>query len=363
MILVWHALAGNVTLNYWNNGFQKTAMAQREIVVVGASAGGVEALQTLINGLPASMAASVFVVLHIPSDAASNLHEVLGLNSALPVEPAQDGAPIVPGRVYVGVPDRHLLIESNRIRVTRGPKENRARPAVDALFRSAAYHYGSKTIGVVLSGNLDDGTAGLWTIKDRGGVALVQSLDDAFYPSMPKSAIEHVAVDHVLPVAEMPSVITSLTKETIPAVPLEPKVTTMETEISIAVGENPLLNGSLKLGPISPNTCPTCHGVLVRINEGKIIRYRCHTGHAFSMQSLFTQLGEEIDITLMTALRTIDERIFLLQQMEQLARDGQDVRRAIDYTQQIKVSKQWLRQLLEMIASSGNDVTSMRDVY
>ena len=338
-------------------------MAQREIVVVGASAGGVEALQTLIGGFPASLSASVFVVLHIPPDATSRLHEVLRANSALPVEPASDGSPIVPGRIYVAVPDRHLLIENDRIRVTRGPKENRARPAVDVLFRSAAYHKGSKTIGVILSGNLDDGTAGLWTIKDRGGIALVQSPDDAFYPSMPKSAIEHVNVDHVLPVADMPPVITSLTEETISAKQLEQKVTRMETEINIAVGKNPLMNGSLQLGPISPNTCPTCHGVLVRINEGKIIRYRCHTGHAFSMQSLFTQLGEEIDITLMTALRTIDERIFLLLQMEQLAREGQDERCASDYTRQIKVSRQWLRQLLEMIASTGNDATSMREVY
>lgn len=338
-------------------------MARREIVVVGASAGGVEALQTLIGGFPASTSASVFVVLHIPPDATSKLHEVLAAKSALPVEPARDGAPILPGRVYVAVPDRHLLIESNSIRVTRGPRENRARPAVDVLFRSAAYYKGSKTIGVILSGNLDDGTAGLWTIKDRGGIALVQSPDDAFYPSMPRSAIEHVDVDHVLPVADMPSLIASLTQETISTEQSDKKAPTMETEINIAVGENPLLSGSLQLGPISPNTCPTCHGVLVRIKEGNIIRYRCHTGHAFSIQSLFTQLGEEIDSTLMTALRTIDERIFLLQQMEQLALESQDDRCASHYAQQIKVSRQWLRQLLDMIASTGNGVTSMREVY
>ena len=309
------------------------------------------------------MSASVFVVLHIPPDATSRLHAVLGANCALPVEPAQDGAPIVPGHVYVAVPDRHLLIEGNRIRVTRGPRENRARPAVDVLFRSAAYHNGPKTIGVILSGNLDDGTAGLWTIKDRGGIALVQSPDDASYPSMPKSAIEHVAVDQILPVAKMPSAIASLTKASIFAEQAEAKGTTMEAEVNIAVGENPLMNGSLQLGAISPNTCPTCHGVLVKIKEGKIVRYRCHTGHAFSIQSLFTQLGEEIDITLMTALRTIDERIFLLQQMEHRAQESLDDHCARHCAQQIKTSKQWLKQLLEMIASTGTGMTSMRELY
>lgn len=328
-------------------------MAQRDIVVVGASAGGVDALLRLVRGFPQSLGACVFVVLHMPSDATSKLAEVLGHACALSVQPAYEGASISPGRVYVCVPDRHLLIERDRIRVTSGPKENRARPAIDVLFRSAAYHYGPRTIGVVLSGNLDDGTAGLWTIKDRGGIALVQSPEEALFPSMPKSAIAHVDIDYVLPVAQMPDVIASLTQESVSDESLASAVKLMETEISIAEGANVLQNGSLNLGPVSANTCPTCHGVLVRIQEGSILRYRCHTGHAFSLQTLLAQLDEEFGTSLDSVLRVIHERIFLLQELEWRAREAADLSSAAQYAEQVKTSRQWSVQLHEMHACTG----------
>jgi two-component system chemotaxis response regulator CheB len=188
-------------------------MAFRDIVGIGTSAGGVEALRALIGGFPASLRASVFIVLHIAAHTPSRLHEILRHVSALPVEPASDGALIRPGHIYVGVADRHLFLEGKRIRITRGPKENRMRPAVDVLFRSAAHSFGPRVIGVVLTGNLNDGTAGLQAVKKHGGIALVQSPEDALYPSMPQNALEHVAVDYVLSIAEMPQVIASLCRE------------------------------------------------------------------------------------------------------------------------------------------------------
>ena len=165
----------------------------REIVVIGASAGGIEALSALLALLPADFPAAILVVVHISADSPGVLPSILARAGVLPVETAKDGVAILPGRVYVAPPDRHLLLEPGSIRVTRGPKENRFRPAIDPLFRSAAQAYGEQVIGVVLSGSLDDGTAGLWAIKDRGGLAIVQEPSEAAYPSMPLSALQYVA--------------------------------------------------------------------------------------------------------------------------------------------------------------------------
>ncbi|MBV9697331.1 MAG: chemotaxis protein CheB, partial [Gammaproteobacteria bacterium] len=176
---------------------------RRDLIVIGASAGGVEALSELVGHLPQDLAAAVVLVLHTSPDHPSLLASILGGKSTLPVHEAQAGQKLEPGTVYVAVPDRHLMIEGNRLRLTRGPRESRARPSIDVLFRSAALARGPGTIGVVLTGALDDGTAGLWAIKDRGGVTVVQSPHEAAYPSMPQSALRHVAVDHVVPVRDM----------------------------------------------------------------------------------------------------------------------------------------------------------------
>jgi two-component system chemotaxis response regulator CheB len=215
-------------------------MAHRDIVVVGASAGSVAALQALVAGLPATFPAALLVVLHIPAHTPSQLHFILARAGTLPVTPAEDGEPIVPGHAYVAPADRHLLLEPERLRVTRGPKENRMRPAVDVLFRSAAYTFGPRVIGIVLSGMLDDGTAGLWAIKDRGGMVLVQSPEDAEHDAMPQSALQHVAVDHSLPVAGMPALLTTLTCEPIAAVADAAPAEVLQIETRIALEGNAL---------------------------------------------------------------------------------------------------------------------------
>ena len=171
-------------------------MATRNIIVIGASAGGFDALKKLVGDLPEDLQASVFVVWHMSPDVRGVLPQVLNNANTICAAHACDNEPIEPNRIYVAPPDRHLLVENGRVRVTRGPKENRFRPAVDPLFRSAAHTYNNQVIGVVLSGALDDGTAGLWTIKHRGGVAVVQDPSDAEVPSMPENAMREVAVDH-----------------------------------------------------------------------------------------------------------------------------------------------------------------------
>ena len=193
-------------------------MSRHDIILVGASAGGLEALRTLLGNLPGNIAASIFVVLHI-GGRPSVLPKVLGAASSLSVAHAVDGAPIRMGHVHIAPPDRHLLIEQGnggqgRIRLSRGPRENLTRPAVDPLFRSAAEAFGPRVIGVILSGALGDGTAGLIGIKKHGGIAIVQDPDEAQYPGMPKNALKHAAVDHCAPLADISDLLASLSGAT-----------------------------------------------------------------------------------------------------------------------------------------------------
>lgn len=324
-------------------------MARRDILVVGASAGGVEALRILVGGLPASLPVAVFVVLHLSPYERSHLPAILARGSRLPVQAARDGMPITPGQVYVAVPDFHLLLERNQVRTTRGPRENRARPAVDVLFRSAAYHHGPRVIGIVLTGNLDDGTAGLWAVKDRGGIALVQSPQDAPFPSMPESALQHVAVDQVLPVSAMAAALADLTQETVSDDGPGDINQGMEMETRIALSENTPKDGSLQLGPFTPLTCPECQGSLVRVQEGPLLRYRCHVGHAFSHRTLLAQINEGIDGCLGHTLRAMEERTLLLRQLEeqQARADGATVSQ---YARLITASENWEQRVRDMIA-------------
>lgn len=188
-------------------------MEKRNIIVIGASAGGFEAFKKIVQDLPPDLDASIFIVWHMSPDIRGILPEVLNKLNKIDAAHAYDQEPIKPNRIYVAPPDHHLLIEEGRVRVTRGPKENRFRPAVDPLFRSAAYTYGSRVIGVVLSGALDDGTAGLWRIKNNGGIAVVQDPADADVSSMPENALREVHVDYCVPVADLGGLLAKLSSE------------------------------------------------------------------------------------------------------------------------------------------------------
>src|SRR5215212_7258202 len=192
-------------------------MPRRYIVTIGASSGGVETLIKLVGKLPADLPAALFVVVHFPPAAPSVLPKILDRSGPLPAVGCEDGELIKPGRIYVARPDLHLLLEDGRVRMARGPKENRYRPAVDTLFRSAAVAYGPRAVGVVLSGALHDGTVGLAAIKRRGGVAVVQDPDDALFDGMPRSALEQVEVDHCLPLSELAPLLTRVVSEEVPA--------------------------------------------------------------------------------------------------------------------------------------------------
>ena len=285
------------------------------IIVIGASIGGMEALKTLVAGLPSNLGAAICIVWHLGPDSQSVLPHVLNKVGVLHATGAVNGESIQINRIYVAQPDHHLLIEGNHLRLTKGPKENRFRPAVDPLFRSAAYTYGSRVIGIVLTGALDDGTAGLWSIKNRGGIAVVQNPEDAEMPSMPRSAAKHVAVNYSVPVADMGRLLVGLVEE-LNATPFNTsdmkKDLKLEIEIGIAAEKDPASNDTLKLGDLTPFTCPECHGVLTAIKEGSLKRYRCHTGHAFSGDSLLSALTENIEDSLWTTLRSIKESAMLM---------------------------------------------------
>src|SRR3954465_10296526 len=292
-------------------------MVTKDIVVVGASAGGMNALEKLVAGLPRDLPAAVFVVWHLSPGVRSVLPKVLTRAGPLPAEHPRDGDAIRPGRIYVAPNDHHLLLERGYMRVTKGPKENRFRPALDPLFRSAAYVYGTRVIGVVLSGALDDGTAGLWTIKLRGGTAIAQEPSDAGMRSMPLSALNNVDVDHKAPAAEIGELIGRLVHEEAGPAPELPEASRrrLEHEIRIAEEHNALDEQIMSYGALSPFTCPECHGVLTALRDGRIERYRCHTGHAFSRDALLAATGEQVEARLWDAVRALDETVMLLNTM------------------------------------------------
>jgi two-component system chemotaxis response regulator CheB len=292
---------------------------KRNVVVVGASAGGVQALTALFQHLPAKLPVAVLVVLHIPAHTRSELHHILASNSMLPVVIAEDGQTLEAQMAYVASADRHLIVvPDDRIRVTRGPRECHVRPSIDVLFRSAAAVFGPRVIGVVLSGTLDDGTAGLWAIKDRGGVALVQDPAEAMYTSMPESAIANVEVDCVGTIEALAQRIVSLAGGHVDPIEDDPSKGRAIENIIAAEG-NGIQAGVMELGKVSKYTCPDCHGVLVQIEEGPIVRFRCHTGHAFSLKSLIAEVNGSIDSGLWDTLRAVEERVMLLRQMADLA--------------------------------------------
>ena len=293
-------------------------MQRKEIIVIGASSGGIDALKELVSALPRDLKASIFIVLHVAPYSLGILPEILERAGRLPAANARDWETIEQGRIYVAPPDHHLLVEaSGYVRVTRGPRENRFRPAIDPLFRSAAHAFGTRVIGVVLTGWLDDGTAGMWAVKQRGGTAIVQNPEEAFAPAMPLSVIRHVEVDYITPLKEIAPLLVRLTSETTTADEegAYPVSEEMETEVKIAREDNALDSGIVSWGEPSLYACPECHGVLLQLKEGNGVRFRCHTGHAYSVDTLLAEFSEKTEDSLWSAIRALEENVLLLRHL------------------------------------------------
>ena len=290
-----------------------TAQAQKPdyLIVIGTSAGGMPALTRLVAQLPAQLPAAVLVVQHLaPTSSGQLLVRRLAAATGLCCRLAEHGQLLEAGHLYLAPADRHLLVRENQLLVTKGPRENNYRPAADALFRSAAAYFGAAVIGVVLTGMLHDGTAGLDQIKRAGGLAVVQDPLEAEFPSMPESALSNVAIDYTVPVAEMGALLTRLVRAPAPAPTLIPDDIVLEAAIAErVVGTTEEI---ARLGTPVPLTCPDCGGTLWQLNAGNVLRYRCHTGHAYSVGALLDDSRRSLEETLWVALRMMEERKNLL---------------------------------------------------
>ena len=296
-------------------------MITRDIIVIGGSAGAIEAASTVIRSLPADLPAAVFVVIHFPTDSISVLPKILERAGRLPAHHPTDGETIRHGQIYVAPPDFHLNIQDGVIRCRRGPKENGVRPAIDPLFRTAASAYGPRVIGVVLSGNLTDGTAGLQAIKRRGGVTIAQDPQGLAYQGMPRSAIANVPVDHVYPIDRIGPALVELVHTPVKEVAAMPAENESHTAERKAVAEDRAHNDGIP----STYTCPECHGTLWEVQDGDVLAFRCRVGHAYSADALYSHQDDGIEAALWTALRALEEHAALCRRLAAKARDrGRD---------------------------------------
>ena len=329
-------------------------MPRHDIIVIGGSAGAIETLTRLVSGLPRKLPAAVFVVVHLQPDAPSYLPAILSRSGPLPAEHPRDGQRFEPGRLYVARPDHHLLVEPDRVRVVYGPRENRFRPAIDPLFRSAAVAYGPRVIGLILSGALDDGTAGLLAVKRLGGLALVQDPADAMSPSMPQSALESVEVDFCLPVSAMASKLGELVGE----VEEEPRTVPDRGRKEVQIGQlNPgSADEETHVGAPSGFGCPECGGALWELRDGELFGFRCRVGHAYSPNSLLQEQAETLEEALWVALRALEERESLAHRMTEYASArglGTVAARFTEQAEQMGRRATVVRRLLENDKVSG----------
>lgn len=320
----------------------------RDVVVVGASAGGVEALRAMVAGLPADLRACVLVVLHMPAGGTSALPAILDRVGTLPATMARNGEPLEHGHIYVSRPDHHLMVMYNTVALSHGPTENGHRPAINALFRSAAVAWGASVTGVLLSGVLDDGVAGLHAIAGRGGRVVVQDPDDALYPSMPEHALRSLTADHVVPAFEMGQVLAKISTENTESTNhIASKMLRWENEIASAGWT---VEGPETVGMPSEFSCPDCHGVLADIDGGK--RYRCRVGHAWTAEALLTAQGSALERALWIALRSLEEKTALSLRMAKHARERGNTVTAERYDQLARETTE-AGEVLQQLIGSG----------
>jgi len=295
-------------------------MANRDLLAIGASAGGFEALRFLVGKFPRDLPASVLIVLHLPSQYRSELDAILTESGPLPAAFAAEGEPLKRSRIYIAQPGSHLLTDGNQLHLGFGPRENNSRPAIDPMLRSVGLCCGPHAVGVILTGTLGDGAAGLVALKRCGGITVVQDPDDATYPEMPIAALSRAKPDHVTPLAAMPTLLTTLVAQ--PAGPAVPVPDMVQYEVEVARSGRTNMSNMDRMGRRSVLACPDCHGVMWEIDEDELVRYRCHVGHAYTAELMSLALDENLTRALGSALRALDERIALAERMSKQARDS-----------------------------------------
>jgi len=304
----------------------------RRIIAIGCSAGGVETLSRLVAGLPTDIPAAICVVVHFPAGSTSVLPRILQRAGALPAVHARDGDALAAGHIYVAPPDWHLEVAGSVVHLSHGPAENSHRPAIDVLFRSVAQTWGGRAVGVILSGTGDDGTAGLAVLRECGGVAVVQDPAEAIFAAMPRSALEHVDVNHCVRVSEMTPLLVDLA-----SAPIRP---TSHPQ-AIECGDDDPVADAPEPTPIvgaGGLICPDCGGALWEVQEGHVLRFRCRIGHTFSPESLLDQQAEALESVLWGAVRALEERAALAQRMAERFRSRGDERLAVRFDARARAS-------------------------
>lgn len=278
------------------------------IVVLGASAGGIPAILQVLRNFSEDTPAAFLVVVHSAFESGEDISRAWRRKTGLQVQLAENNAPVQAGNVYLSVPDKHLILQQNKILLAAGPRENLFRPAIDVLFRSAAVHYGNRTIGILLSGRLNDGTAGLEAIKKCGGITLVQDPSQAPYPDMPRYAIKAVPVDYILDTADIYDKLVHILDSPLPPVVNIPDYLRRETELASSISSQVATEDYL--GEQVPSSCPSCGGPLWEMDENVsgLSRFRCHVGHAFTREALLAGQDSALEKAMWLSLRTLEEK-------------------------------------------------------
>lgn len=344
-------------------------MNRPTVIVIGASAGGVSALKRLVAALPERLAASVLIVLHVGAHR-SELPGVLGAAGPLPAKHAETGEKIMAGRIYVAPPDRHMIVVDGHLQLTRGPRENWTRPAINPLFRTAARYYGSDLIGIILTGRLNDGAAGLLEVKRRGGTTVVQTPDDADYPAMPISALAHVDPDYCLPLAEMPALIGQLVAEGRRTNLIPATLQTVEAGRAMTTGHD-------YERPIAI-TCPDCGGALRPEEGGTLVEYRCHIQHVYTAEVLAEAQFDQMERVMRAGERIVHERSEFCRQMAVRAATSGATdeerswraaeRQALDRAYELRdlIEQDWIRPGTDPLpapALAGGEAATTRALY
>ena len=329
-----------------------------DIVVVGASAGGVEALVAAVAALPADLAVAVLVVLHIPPHTTSHLPTILSRQGPLPATHARHGEIIQPRHVYVAPPDFHLLVRDGRIELGHGPRENHVRPAIDPLFRSAARAYGPRVVGVVLSGTMSDGSLGMTIVKAHGGVCIIQDPGEALFGDMPRAVLQHTPVDYILPAAQIALQLQALAHR--PADTRRTALMRDQEEESAQLIQRDIAEQAQdrRPGQSSMYTCPDCGGVLWQLPGGQPLQFQCHVGHTYGPDNLFQLKSEALEMALWACVRMLREKATLAHQLATRTRELGDDVAARRIEEQARLDEQHLRVIRETLLEAVPNPTS-----
>jgi two-component system, chemotaxis family, protein-glutamate methylesterase/glutaminase len=294
-------------------------MANRDVLAIGTSAGGVAALTFLAKRFPRDFPAAVLVTIHLPSHARSAFDDVLSASGPLPAQFAREGEAVKTGRIYIAPPDRHLLLDGERLSLGEGPRENNARPAIDPMLRSTALCCSGRAVGIVLTGTLGDGASGLWALRQAGGTTVVQDPKDAAFAEMPMTALNRVKPDHIVTLREMPALLERLVHE--PGGEPRPLPRSVKFEVEVARTGRSSMNDLDSIGHRSVLACPDCGGVMWEIDEDELLRYRCHVGHTYTAEVMSVALDDNLRRALASASRALEERVALASKLHRQAVD------------------------------------------